>query len=417
LTVPGVPREPSSSRPLPNGWRWVKLGDVCHEDRHLVEPGSNDAAELTCYGLEHVEAETGCILKRSRGQVEDEGKSATFRFDGRHVLYGKLRPYLNKVALPYSPGRCTTEMIPLLPHDGVDREFLAWLLRRRDTVDFAMLGKTGSRMPRADMGSLMNLVVPLPPADQQGRIAVLLREQMAAVERARVAAITRLEAVKTLPATFLREVFPNPGQDLPDGWRWVRLGEMAKTTSGSTPSRSQPMYYGGDIPWVKTGELRDGYVERTDENITRQALAECSLSLLPPGTLLVAMYGQGQTRGRTGLLSIHATTNQACFAILPNEQEFIPLYLQAWFWHSYDRIREETEGRGGNQPNLNGQILKQMVVPLPTLVEQGQIAARLRDQMATIEKARAAAEAELHTINVLPAALLRRAFRAHIGTK
>src|SRR5665647_201901 len=308
-------------------------------------------------------------------------------------------------------------MIPLLPHDGVDREFLAWLLRRRDTVDFAMLGKTGSRMPRADMGSLMNLVVPLPPADQQGRIAVLLREQMAAVERARVAAITRLEAVKTLPATFLREVFPNPGQDLPDGWRWVRLGEMAKTTSGSTPSRSQPMYYGGDIPWVKTGELRDGYVERTDENITRQALAECSLSLLPPGTLLVAMYGQGQTRGRTGLLSIHATTNQACFAILPNEQEFIPLYLQAWFWHSYDRIREETEGRGGNQPNLNGQILKQMVVPLPTLVEQGQIAARLRDQMATIEKARAAAEAELHTINVLPAALLRRAFRAHIGTK
>jgi type I restriction enzyme S subunit len=189
---------------------------------------------------------------------------------------------------------------------------------------------------------------------------------------------------------------------------------VAKGTSGTTPSRSNRAYHGGDIPWVKTGELRDKDIDKAEEYITRLALEECSLSLLPPGTLLIAMYGQGQTRGRTGLLRIHATTNQACFAILPNDTEFVPSYLQAWFRHNYQRIRTETENRGGNQPNLNGQILQDMIVPLPPLSEQQRIVSVLENQMAVAEKARAAAEEELNTINALPAALLRRAFNGDL---
>ncbi len=192
---------------LPDGWRWVKLGDVCRQDRQIVESFSSEAGALAYYSLEHIEAETGRILKSPLERVEDEGKSTTFRFDERHVLYGKLRPYLNKVALPDAPGRCTTEMIPLLPLDDVDREFLAWLLRRRETVDFAMQDKTGSRMPRADMGSFLQMHVPLPPLSEQRRIAGLLREQMAAVEKARAAAEEELNTINALPAALLRRAF------------------------------------------------------------------------------------------------------------------------------------------------------------------------------------------------------------------
>ena len=195
---------------------------------------------------------------------------------------------------------------------------------------------------------------------------------------------------------------------LADGWRWVRLGDIANTTSGTTPSRSISQYYGGDIPWIKTGELRDGYIEQAEEYVTRLALDECSLPLLPPETLLIAMYGQGQTRGRTGILRTRATINQACFAILPNETEYSTQYLQAWFRLNYQRIRTETDSRGGNQPNLNGQILQNMLVPLPPVTEQQRIVAELREQMAAVERARAAAHTRLDAALSLPAAFTRQ---------
>ena len=110
------------------------------QDRKIVEPNTAEADSLTYYGLEDVESETGRILKAPVELIEDAGKSGSFRFDEHHVLYGKLRPYLNKVALPDTPGRCTTEMIPLLPCEGIDRVFLAWVLRRTETVEFAMQG-------------------------------------------------------------------------------------------------------------------------------------------------------------------------------------------------------------------------------------------------------------------------------------
>ncbi len=110
------------------------------------------------------------------------------------------------------------------------------------------------------------------------------------------------------------------------------------------------------------------------------------MKLLPIDTLLVAMYGQGQTRGRTGLLAVKATTNQACFAILPNYDKFEPRFLQFWFRANYHRLRQSSEGRGGNQPNLNGDILRSEEIPLPSLEVQRQIVNQLNGQLAASEK-------------------------------
>lgn len=198
---------PGPTEPLPDGWRWVRLGEVCVEDRKIVEPNSNLAQTLPYLSLEHIESNSGRILKHPNEPVGDEGKSTTFAFDSRHVLYGKLRPYLNKVALPDFAGRCTTEIIPLLPTEQVDREFLCWLLRRPETVEAAMREKTGSRMPRANMRELMKIHVPLPPLSEQKRIAAILREQMAQVDRLRKALEEQLDTINKLPAALLREAF------------------------------------------------------------------------------------------------------------------------------------------------------------------------------------------------------------------
>lgn len=158
------------------------------EDRISVDPDSLLAKELPYLGLENVESVTGRIIKDVTAASGDGGRSTTFRFDARHVLYGKLRPYLNKVALPDFEGRCTTELIPLLPRPGVSREFLAWLLRRPQTVEAAMREKTGARMPRANMRHVLSLAVTIPAGiGEQRRLAAEMDERMSVVAEAKAA--------------------------------------------------------------------------------------------------------------------------------------------------------------------------------------------------------------------------------------
>jgi type I restriction enzyme, S subunit len=195
-----------SNQNLLSKWEIVRLSDACDPDRKMIAPGSALFAR-PYLSLEHIESGTGRILRLPEEIIEDEGRSTTHAFDQRHVLYGKLRPYLNKVALPDFEGRCTTEAIPLLPRGNVDRTYLAWLLRRDETVQTAMEGRTGSRMPRANMEELLNLEIPLPPLEMQRRIAAKLEVQMKAVETARIAAEEQLETINAMPAALLREAF------------------------------------------------------------------------------------------------------------------------------------------------------------------------------------------------------------------
>lgn len=290
-----------------------------------------------------------------------------------------------------------------------DRDFILSALQLYES-DLVKLG-SGSTFQAIDRDDLEMLEIPLPPLAEQKRIAGILKEQMAAVDAARRSADAQLQAAENLPGAYLRAVFNN---DESKSWPRKRLGEIAKTSSGSTPSRGRSDYFGGKIPWVKTGELRDGFIQDTEECVTEKALKECSLPLLPVQTLLIAMYGQGQTRGRTGLLKLPATTNQACFAILPNPAVFDTAYLQWWFRHSYSRLRQETESRGGNQPNLNGIFLREQEVQLPPLADQRRIASELSSQMSSAERLRQTLAEQLDAINQLPAALLRRAFNGEL---
>ncbi len=192
--------------PQAQQWPRRRVGELCERDCQIVDQGSRLAADRPYLSLEHIESGTGRILRQPYEAIEDEGQSTTFAFDSRHILYGKLRPYLNKVALPDFEGRCTTELIPLLPR-GTDRRFLTWLLRRQETVDAAMRGKTGSRMPRANMDDLLALQIPLPPIAEQQRIAEALTQQMAVAERTRKTLEAQLDTINKMPSALLRCAF------------------------------------------------------------------------------------------------------------------------------------------------------------------------------------------------------------------
>jgi type I restriction enzyme, S subunit len=155
------------------------------------------------------------------------------------------------------------------------------------------------------------------------------------------------------------------------------IGNLLTVTSGGTPSRDAAHYWDGDVPWVKSGELLDGDIYDSEEHITKAALAESSVKVFPVGTILVAMYGQGQTRGRTGRLMLPATTNQACCALLPRPELLAPKFVQFWLRSLYAELR--LEARAGAQPNWNASTIKAIRIAVPPMPKQLDVVARFED--------------------------------------
>jgi type I restriction enzyme S subunit len=209
---------------------------------------------------------------------------------------------------------------------------------------------------------VMRLEIPLPPLPEQKRIAAIL-DKADAIRRKRQQAIQ-------LADDFLRSVFLDMFGDPvtnPKGLDITSIGKLCDVATGATPPRGGDEYYGGDIPWVKTGEV-DGYViYKTEENITSKALSISNCKLNPVGSIVMAMYGQGKTRGKVGVLGVEAATNQACAVIKPSSKimmEYLYFYLKI----SYEALR--SLGQGAGQPYLNLSIVKGFPVPLPSEIDQ-----------------------------------------------
>lgn len=169
---------------------------------------------------------------------------------------------------------------------------------------------------------------------------------------------------------------------LPQGWEWVRLGEIGNWGSGSTPNKARFDYYkNGTIPWLKTGDLNDGYINEIPEKITGLALKETSVKVKPVGSLLIAMYGA--TIGKLGILNIEATTNQACCACIKHSDlntKFLFYYLLS----ERDNLRKK--GEGGAQPNISREKLIDYLMPLPPLAEQQRIVKKLEQILPLVEE-------------------------------
>lgn len=169
--------------------------------------------------------------------------------------------------------------------------------------------------------------------------------------------------------------------DIPESWCWCRLGEIGDWKAGSTPSRSNPELYNGNIPWLKTGDLTDGDINEIPECISEKALESCSMRLNPIGSVLIAMYGA--TIGKLGILKIEATTNQACCACVP----YNGIYNKYLFYYLMSQKKDFTEkAEGGAQPNISREKLVVHLLPLPPLSEQKRIVAAIEKILPLCEK-------------------------------
>jgi type I restriction enzyme S subunit len=213
------------------------------------------------------------------------------------------------------------------------------------------------------------LLLPTPTPDEQQRIADCLSsvDELIAVQARKV------DALKTHKKGLMQQLFPREGETHPrlrfpefqNAGEWVSgtLGSIFETTSGGTPSRTEKAYWNGDIPWITTSLVDFSVINTADEFITAQGLKNSSAKLFPKGTVLLAMYGQGKTRGQVALLGIEAATNQACAAILPRKG-IDPYFVFANLAGRYEQIREMSNS--GGQENLSQGLIKEIRFSFPS---------------------------------------------------
>lgn len=197
--------------------------------------------------------------------------------------------------------------------------------------------------------------------------------------------------------------------EVPENWVWVRLESVASWGSGGTPSRKHEEYYNGDILWIKTGELNNGWIYDTEEKITDEGLKKSSAKLFPPYSVLIAMYGA--TIGKVAILGVPATTNQACACAVCNQSL---LYMYLFYYCISQKNVFIEKGKGGAQPNISQIILKQHPIPLPPLSEQQRIVERIEELFTKLDEAKERLQEVAESFAVRKAAILHKAFTGEL---
>ena len=220
----------------------------------------------------------------------------------------------------------------------------------------------------------------LVPQDPNDEPASVLLERIKA-EKERLIKEGKIKRSKKRTKTSDTPHYENVPYVVPEGWVWTTLGNIGVWQSGGTPSRSNKSYYGGNIPWLKTGDLNDGVITSIPESITEEAVANSSAKINPEGSVLIAMYGA--TIGKLGILTFPATTNQACCACI--EYFAITQYYLFYFLLS-QRDMFISKGGGGAQPNISKEIIVNTAIPLPPFAEQERIVTEIESWFALINE-------------------------------
>lgn len=322
------------------------------------------------------------------------------KFKEGDVLFGKLRPYLKNILLTDFEGVAIGDFWVLRP-SKCDSKFLYSLVISNDFMKIANIS-SGSKMPRADWNLISSTSISLPSLPEQRALAFYFTSLDAQI----AASTSRLSSLKQIKAASLLNMFPQKGETVPrvrfKGFQgeWVRqrLGDISASFSGGTPAVSVSDYYGGNIPFIRSGEIHEN---RTQLYITQAGLNNSSAKIVEKGTILYALYGA--TSGDVGISKLRGAINQAILAIEPTKD--IDNFFLAGFLQSY-KNRIINELLQGGQGNLSGSLVKKILLAIPSLPEQRAIASYFTalDAQITLHRER------LEKLKQIKAACLEKMF-------
>ena len=360
--------------------------DVLYKQVTIHQFGEGVSLRCEKYGKE---------IGTKRQFIAQKGQFIISRIDARNGSFGIVPDSLD--------GAIVTNDFWLFDIKNADADFLKLLLSSKKINSFWQSKSNGTtNRQRVDFEEFMKSTLPIPPLEEQKTILQKYQESIIQAEKLE----KQVDDVFCESHSYfdkileIEDIRPNLKSGLNfiqykniDFWgvdknacrktirnkkyKTVPLETLCSVGSGGTPSRIHPEYYKeGNIPWVKTTEVIDELISDTEEKITKKGLNSSSAKLYEPNSLIIAMYGQGQTRGRTAKLAIQATTNQACAVLHDIDTNQVDIdYLWFYFQNEYDRIRELASGN--NQPNLNAGMIKSYPIVLPPISIQKEIVSHI----------------------------------------
>lgn len=343
-----------------------KLSQFLLPVKNITPNSVHGDSDFTYIDISSVDRDSRSIVTPQVIQTSVAPSRARQELMAGDIIVSTVRPNLNTVAMvmaAHADAIASTGFCVLRPDfNRLDPRYLYHWVSSEATVRRLVSLATGATYPAVSDKIIKSLELNLPTLLEQKRIATIL-------DKAESLRHKRQEAV-FLADDFLRAVFLDMFGDPvsnPRGWVTSSIIDLCSLATGGTPNRDEPSYFDGPHPWVKTGEVDSDWIIASEEHISDRAISESNCKLFPPKTILVAMYGQGKTRGKVGMLGMTAATNQACAAILPSEK-INSYFLLAQLRLMYDHLR--AMGRGGNQENLNLGMIKSLkvLVPPPELV-------------------------------------------------
>jgi type I restriction enzyme S subunit len=441
---------------LPEGWCWVPLGEIVDIHDHRRRPIKSEDRQTRIVGKPSSE------LFPYYGATGQVGLIDGFLFDFPAILLGEDgAPFLDRQrAKAYTVGGrywVNNHAHILTPRTST---IGPWLLHALNFIDYEphVGGTTRLKLTKAD---LERIPIPLAPLAEQRRIVARvdalfaeIAEGEAALAAARkgldifrrallkaavsgeftrdwraanpvtesghdlLARIARERAARGLAKGRVSRNADAPSLDtstlptLPESWAWTTLGELFDVSTGSTPSRSDPKLWNGGIPWVSSGEVAFCRIRSTHETISMSGLGNPATRLNPAGTVLLAMIGEGKTRGQCAILDVPAANNQNAAAIRVSATPIPPEFVYHLLEERYFRSRRESQG--GNQPALNGGKVAGMAIPLPPLNEIVEILRRVSDALAAADDTLAMLDAEAADAARLKQSILKAAFESRL---
>ena len=369
---------------VPENWVWATLGDI-----FTLQAGKN----ITAKDISEKQDMVHCFPCYGGNGLR--GYVSSYNREGRFPLIGRQGALCGNINEANGRFYATEHAVVVDTYCDTNIDWAINVLVYLNLNQYA----TSTAQPGLSVGTISEVVIPIPPLEEQQRISQKLNDWFCLIDQIEQGKTDLQATIKQTKSKILdlaihgklvpqdpndepasellkrinpkAEVtcdnghYPNIPFDIPRNWIWVELGKIGRWQSGSTPNRLNKAYYGGNIPWLKTGDLNDGYITHIPEYITEKALNETSVKLNPIGSVLIAMYGA--TIGKIGILTFAATTNQACCAcdvFEGIEKEYLFYFLLS---HKEEFIKL---GGGGAQPNISKEKIVSTYIPLPPNAEQ-----------------------------------------------
>jgi type I restriction enzyme, S subunit len=430
----------------PPGWIAGKLSDFVHPRGEKALPSS--LPDATFLGMDHIEAHTTRIIG---GVPASKMKSAGAKFYRGDVLYGRLRPYLNKVATPGFDGLASAEFIVFPDSQLLHSQFLKHRLNASDFVSFASHLNEGDR-PRVDFDQIGAFPILLPPATEQRRIVAKIEELFSELDKGIESLTTAREQLKAYRQSVLKAAFEGklteswhakhlehvqsaadleaslttdgavnakhvPARDLqevarlPEEWAYFRVASLCSVVRGGSPRPAgDPKYYDGHIPFLKVADLTRAtgmYLSTHTSTIKEAGLAKTRMT--PPNTLLIS--NSGATLGVPKICTFEATFNDGVAAFLAVPEGYLEYFY--FFWES-KTARLRGIDQGAAQPNLNTSILGETLIPICSKGEARALVELLKALLSNIERQSDEIDRNLAQAAALRQSILKRAFSGQL---